>query len=229
MAHLKLVGQACLAIAQALLGAPFVLTAFWVLYAGTDKWRIDRYWQHFPPSFGCSDDQLVDACELRQLLYFWLTPAIAVLAAIFIVYLKTRTHPHGSGNAANRRASSRTWANLLPPKQFWSWWCGGLTIKDAALVAAWLGINAMWMALILHRYLSLVPIFAKPSGLPIWVLEIELVAVALGSLLFPNFGEARRASMRHASFHAVAVPVELLEEPKAPVMAARPHISRLHS
>jgi hypothetical protein len=182
----SLVGKACLSVLQALLAGPVVLTVFWIVYAGTEKWRVDRFWQHFPPSFGCHDDQLIDLCEARQLLYFWLTPAIAVIAAVLIAYVKPKYHPHDQHAT---KAQSRTWAKLLPPKQFWSWWCGGLTYKDAAAVAIWLGINAMWMAFILRRYLSLVPIFSGPSGLPIWVLEIELVAVALGSLMFPNFGK----------------------------------------
>jgi hypothetical protein len=74
-----------------------------------------------------------------------------------------------------------------PCRRFWLWWCGGLTLADLTVVCCWALVNATWLYAILTRYFSLVPFFSRVAHTPLWLLQLELVAVALGSLLFPNF------------------------------------------
>lgn len=49
-----------------LIGAPLLLTVFWLLVVGTRRWRLDKYWETFPPEFGCNNDVLLDNCEVRN-------------------------------------------------------------------------------------------------------------------------------------------------------------------
>lgn len=168
---------------QALVVGPLLLLAFWALYAGTARWRVDEYWRKFPPSFGCDDHVVLDICQARQLLYLFLPTVASASAAIWYVFARSSL-PAAHGPSSHPRTP---WHQaLLPPKAFWCWWCGGLTLADAAAVAAWMGVNVLWGAYILRRYWSLIPLFSKLGSTPLWVLQVELVAVGLGGLLFPN-------------------------------------------
>ena len=46
----------------------------------------------------------------------------------------------------------------LPPRGFWFWWCDGLQVYDALVVAAWLAVNILYVqqrtALVLSYYRS---------------------------------------------------------------------------
>eukprot|EP00879_Flechtneria_rotunda_P025758 GHRR01027400.1.p2 GENE.GHRR01027400.1~~GHRR01027400.1.p2 ORF type:complete len:139 (+),score=27.38 GHRR01027400.1:168-584(+) len=72
-------------------------------------------------------------------------------------------------------------------RHLWQWWCGGISISDLLIIICWLALQAAWMAAIMGRYQKLVPFFERLTDNPTWLLECQLVAVALGSLLFPNF------------------------------------------
>ncbi len=39
----------------------------------------------------------------------------------------------------------RLGATQLPPYRFWHWWCDGLSVCDAMLVATWLGLAVIYL------------------------------------------------------------------------------------
>lgn len=52
----------------------------------------------------------------------------------------------------------------LPPRGFWTWWCGGLAVYDALVVAAWVAINVIYTQ---QRVALILPLFKRKGLLPI--------------------------------------------------------------
>ena len=50
----------------------------------------------------------------------------------------------------------------LPPRGFWTWWCGGMAVYDALVVAAWIAINVIYTQ---QRVALILPIFKGDSSL----------------------------------------------------------------
>ncbi len=44
----------------------------------------------------------------------------------------------------------------LPPRGFWTWWCGGMAVYDALVVAAWIAINIIYTQ---QRVALILPLF----------------------------------------------------------------------
>jgi hypothetical protein len=63
-------------------------------------------------------------------------------------------------------------------RRFWLWWCDGLTVRDALVVAVWATYNAVWYFTILGKALSRLPPGMQPSP--------RLVAKSFASLMMPN-------------------------------------------
>jgi hypothetical protein len=135
---------------------------------GTRRWSDDAYWARFPPDFGCDDSTIWDACTARQAGWLLLPPAAAGALAILYLYLRASAEAgHGGGRAAGdagapgsparapprRRLGllGRAAAAQLPPARLWTWWCGGISGADAAVVAGWLLVNGLWLGSILKR------------------------------------------------------------------------------
>jgi len=39
-------------------------------------------------------------------------------------------------------------------RRFWLWWCDGLSVKDAFIIAVWVLYNAVWFSTILSKALA---------------------------------------------------------------------------
>ncbi|WIA44569.1 hypothetical protein OEZ86_007294 [Tetradesmus obliquus] len=165
---------------RVLFWAPVLLLLAWMAFFGTERWRNAEHWRHFPPSFDCDDTKLLDSCTLRNLLFMWAAPALLAAAALGLLVLRAVLQKEGHGSTTSKWS-----AMLMPPRRFWLWWCGGLSLADALVVAAWAAINVAWMFAMMDRYFKLIPFFSG-GGTPLPLLRLMLVAVALGSLLFPN-------------------------------------------
>jgi hypothetical protein len=99
---------------------------------------------------------------VAQLAWILLPPFAAGVFAIALVWLRSGQE-HAADADANAGAGKppapppragwlgRAAAAQLPPARFWVWWCGGLSGADAAVVAVWLTVNAVWLAAILKR------------------------------------------------------------------------------
>ena len=48
----------------------------------------------------------------------------------------------------------------LPPREFWSWWCGGMAVYDALMVVAWIVVNVLYVQ---QRVSLVLPIFKRMS------------------------------------------------------------------
>jgi hypothetical protein len=176
-----------LLLARALLSGSILFFLFYLSIDATRRWRDDAYWRRFPPDFGCDDTKLLDACTARAVVASLYAPATATLAATFLTAAAATLLPHlpsASGLSNRLRLDSQ---RQLPPSSFWSWWCGGFSAQDAALVAGALLINGAWALSLGSRYARLFKYFSgSGSGTPTWALEAMLAAIALGQMLFPN-------------------------------------------
>lgn len=116
----------------------------------------------FPPDYGCDSRLLLDTCTLQQLLYMWLVPAVLAFSCLGLLVLRAHlaTHKH---EHHRRGPLGRMSTRLLPPRRFWAWWCGGMSVSDALAVAFWLAFNAAWGVAVLTRFFSLIPFFSKGS------------------------------------------------------------------
>jgi hypothetical protein len=65
-----------------------------------------------------------------------------------------------------------------PCRRLSLWWCGGLTVTDALVIAAWAAYNATWYSTILGKALSRLPPGVQPSP--------RLFAKSFASLMSPN-------------------------------------------
>ncbi len=126
--------------------------------AGTWRWRNNAFWQQFPPSFGCDDSRLLDACQAANLLWFVALPSVASLTAVGLVALSSCQD--GPANTAKGTHPTSVLGGRcsfqLSPQRFWSWWCVGFTGTDAAVVGVWLSINVAWAVAVMGRYQKLV-------------------------------------------------------------------------
>lgn len=125
---------------------------------GTRRWTDDAAWARFPPDFGCDDSKVLDSCTRSQIAWLLLPPALIGAFAIPLLYLSARAdrgaaHGGGAEKPPPRREGRlrRALRAQLPPARFWAWWCGGISGADAAVVALWLAVNAIWLAAILKR------------------------------------------------------------------------------
>ncbi len=58
----------------------------------------------------------------------------------------------------------------LPPRGFWVWACGGLSVFDAAVIIAWTALNIIY---VWQRVAFIVPLFrGAPSKIQSCLLEI---------------------------------------------------------
>eukprot|EP00879_Flechtneria_rotunda_P005830 GHRR01006134.1.p1 GENE.GHRR01006134.1~~GHRR01006134.1.p1 ORF type:complete len:902 (+),score=349.32 GHRR01006134.1:184-2889(+) len=184
-AAFRIVALSAQLLARVVFSASVLLITIWMTIIGTQRWRTAQYWQHFPPDFGCDDGVLLDQCTLKNLLYMWLAPTLLAFAALALLVFRSFLQRGGNGHRAS--AVKQFGSFLVPPRHLWQWWCGGISISDLLIIICWLALQAAWMAAIMGRYQKLVPFFERLTDNPTWLLECQLVAVALGSLLFPNF------------------------------------------
>ena len=63
----------------------------------------------------------------------------------------------------------------LPPRGFWTWWCGGMAVYDALVVAAWIAINVIYTQ---QRVALILPIFKGNSFLTL----PDMYAIVQGSI-----------------------------------------------
>jgi len=97
------------------------------------------------------DAALVSGGALFPLILQWgPTLAAAVFAAVFL-----RLHlVHQHKQQPTKKSSPLSWVTSkvnrvlhypLPPRKFWDWWCGGLSVIDALLAAMWLGLAVIYL------------------------------------------------------------------------------------
>ena len=65
-----------------------------------------------------------------------------------------------SGDACAGMQMRRILHYHLPPRGFWTWWCGGMAFHDALVLAAWIAINVIYTQ---QRVALILPIF---KGIP---------------------------------------------------------------
>ena len=53
----------------------------------------------------------------------------------------------------------------LPPRGFWAWWCGGMAVYDALVVAAWIAINILYTQ---QRVALILPLFKGERQSSTW-------------------------------------------------------------
>ena len=76
-----------------------------------------------------------------------------------------------SGSSTRRDADSvptqtrRILHYHLPPRGFWTWWCGGMAVYDALVVAAWIAINILYTQ---QRVALILPLFKGEHQSSIW-------------------------------------------------------------
>ena len=70
----------------------------------------------------------------------------------------------------------------LPPRGFWTWWCGGMAVYDALVVAAWIAINIIYTQ---QRVALILPLF---KGACIVECGIALCSYECWSLKIPDVG-----------------------------------------
>lgn len=54
----------------------------------------------------------------------------------------------------------------LPPRDFWVWACGGLTVVDAIIIAAWTALNVIY---VWQRVAFILPLFKRALLTPMQI------------------------------------------------------------
>ncbi len=72
--------------------------------------------------------------------------------------LVTLKKPHVLSNLAYGWQVKRMLHYHLPPRGFWSWWCGGMAVYDALVVVAWVIVNILYVQ---QRVSLILPIFKR--------------------------------------------------------------------
>jgi hypothetical protein len=134
-----------------------VLAAF-LLVIGPLSWPKKGPATRWPHAAPCEPGSVVDTCTARHLLWLWLPPAVAGIAAVALTYFQARNaDAHQAATAARaaprpspaRAALARLWQGQVPPARFWAVLSGGLTGAELAGVALWVVMNVVWLASIL--------------------------------------------------------------------------------
>ncbi|KAL4432588.1 hypothetical protein ABPG77_000525 [Micractinium sp. CCAP 211/92] len=126
-----------------------------------EEWVAPIYnnWGIKYPYAGDLGTKSLDSYDTGFMLFTWLPILVAALATILLRSLPTGMVPAIYLRA--RRWFGRALAWQVPPRRFFTWWCGGMSVADS-LVVAWLLAYNLWYFIFYFRQAE----GSKPSDPP---------------------------------------------------------------
>ncbi|CAL5218771.1 g490 [Coccomyxa viridis] len=122
---------------------------------------------------------------------------LTFLAALLTLLMRNTPSSHGKGKHSAAAAEplldapkpfSRPYSVTrrilhyhLPPRGFWAWWCGGMAVYDALVVAAWIAINILYTQ---QRVALILPLFKDfiAKGVFDWSIAQAIIVLTSGAL-----------------------------------------------
>ncbi|KAL4436813.1 hypothetical protein ABPG75_003952 [Micractinium tetrahymenae] len=164
-------------------------------------WLNDAFYERFAPIYsswgikypyaGDLGSQALDAYDTSLMLFTWLPILVVALATILLCALPTGTVPACYIRA--RRLAGRVLAWQLPPRRFFTWWCGGMSVADT-LVLGWLLANNIWYLVFYARRArtrhfnscAATRRISPPYSMPRLRAPTSRMAITFGIMLWPN-------------------------------------------
>ncbi|KAI7839460.1 hypothetical protein COHA_006861 [Chlorella ohadii] len=130
---------------------------------------------------------LLDSYDTFTVAMTWLPLLAAGLATLVLKNLPRDWVPRAWSRLRSRVRHVLSWQ--APPRCFWTWWCGGMDVQDALVLAFVLALNAYYFAYYLQAYTNRVDAMlaagiALPQSRSVYM--TGRVALTFGIMMWPN-------------------------------------------